>query len=44
LLEQQPELVLSLAAGAAPENAIELALWTSAARVLMNTDEFVCRE
>ena len=28
----------------ASEQAIDVALWTSAARVLMNTDEFVCRE
>jgi len=44
LLEERPELATALAAGAPAEQAIEVALWTSAARVLMNTDEFVCRE
>lgn len=44
LLEHQPELAATLATGAPVEQATAIALWTSAARVLMNTDEFVCRE
>lgn len=44
LHEQQPELAAALAVGAPAEQALDTALWISAARVLMNTDEFVCRE
>jgi hypothetical protein len=44
LLEQQSEFVATLAAGAPAERATDVALWTCAARVLMNTDEFVCSE
>jgi hypothetical protein len=44
LLEQQPALVTTLSNGVSAEQATDIALWTCAARVLMNTDEFVCRE
>jgi hypothetical protein len=44
VLEHEPERVAALGEGALPGDATDVALWTCAARILMNTDEFVTRD